>query len=154
MSKFTFTAPNHFSSRASTHFFSSYSSDKPYTCYCRHSAKGELNIFFLIILLALAYLCEAIAYLCQRVANFFNWIRGKKTSKNAAAPRERQLNEEQSALKILGFPANATPTQEEIKKTYRKLALQYHPDKNPGNAKSREQFEKIKNAYELLIGKS
>lgn len=49
---------------------------------------------------------------------------------------------------ILGVPRNAS--QDEIKKAYRKLAHQYHPDKNPGDKKAEEKFKQINNAYEIL----
>jgi molecular chaperone DnaJ len=39
---------------------------------------------------------------------------------------------------------------EEIKKAYRKLAAQYHPDKNPGDASSEEKFKEVQNAYDTL----
>jgi curved DNA-binding protein len=50
--------------------------------------------------------------------------------------------------KILGVSKNAT--QDEIKKAYRKLAKQYHPDKNQGNKEAEEKFKEISEAYEVL----
>ena len=39
---------------------------------------------------------------------------------------------------------------EQIKKAYRKLALQYHPDRNPGDSVAEERFKEIGRAYEIL----
>lgn len=50
--------------------------------------------------------------------------------------------------KILGVPKNAT--QDEIKKAYRKLAVKYHPDKNPGNKEAERKFQEINEANEVL----
>jgi len=49
---------------------------------------------------------------------------------------------------ILGVSKSATAA--EIKKAYRKKALEYHPDKNPGDAKAEEMFKKAAEAYEVL----
>ncbi len=49
---------------------------------------------------------------------------------------------------ILGVPRHAT--QEEIKRAYRRLALKYHPDRNPGNKEAEEKFKEISEAYEVL----
>lgn len=50
--------------------------------------------------------------------------------------------------KILGVDKKAS--QEEIKKAFRKLAVQYHPDKNPGDKKAEEQFKLVNEANEVL----
>ncbi|MEN9675773.1 MAG: hypothetical protein RIS76_1669 [Verrucomicrobiota bacterium] len=43
-----------------------------------------------------------------------------------------------------------TANGDEIKKSYRKLAIRYHPDKNPGDKKAEEQFKELSEAYEIL----
>jgi molecular chaperone DnaJ len=50
--------------------------------------------------------------------------------------------------KTLGVGKNAT--DEEIKKAYRKLARQYHPDRNPGDKQSEERFKQISQAHDVL----
>ena len=45
---------------------------------------------------------------------------------------------------VLGV--SKTATADEIKKAYRKLALQYHPDKNPGNKEAEEKFKEAAEA--------
>ncbi len=49
---------------------------------------------------------------------------------------------------VLGV--SKTASAEEIKKAYRKKALQYHPDKNPGDKESEEKFKEAAEAYEVL----
>ena len=50
--------------------------------------------------------------------------------------------------KILGVARAATAA--EIKKSYRSLAHQFHPDKNPNNAHAEEQFKEAQAAYDIL----
>lgn len=49
---------------------------------------------------------------------------------------------------ILGVSKDAT--EEEIKRAYRRLALKYHPDRNPGDKEAEEKFKEISEAYEVL----
>ena len=50
--------------------------------------------------------------------------------------------------KLLGVDRNAS--DKDIKRAYRKLALQFHPDRNPGDKKAEEKFKEINEAYQVL----
>jgi len=49
---------------------------------------------------------------------------------------------------VLGVSRNAT--DEELKKSYRRLAMKYHPDRNPGDQETENRFKEVKEAYEIL----
>ena len=49
---------------------------------------------------------------------------------------------------VLGVQREATP--EEIKKSYRKLAIKFHPDKNPGDKQAEDSFKEASEAYQIL----
>src|SRR5438034_3250189 len=53
-----------------------------------------------------------------------------------------------SLYEALGVPKNASAA--DLKKAYRKLARQYHPDKNPGDAEAEKRFKEIQHAYDVL----
>ncbi len=55
---------------------------------------------------------------------------------------------ERDYYEVLGVGRNASP--EEIKRAYRKVALKYHPDKNPGDKTAEEKFKEASNAYDVL----
>ncbi len=54
----------------------------------------------------------------------------------------------ESYYDILNVPKNAD--SEEIKKSFRNLAMKYHPDKNPNNKAAEEKFKKVNEAYSIL----
>jgi DnaJ-class molecular chaperone len=54
--------------------------------------------------------------------------------------------------RILGVHLEAT--EDEIRRAYRRLALQWHPDRNPGNAEAEERFKEISEAYAILMDRA
>ena len=55
----------------------------------------------------------------------------------------------QDAYELLGVSRSVTA--EELKSAYRKLAMKYHPDRNPGDTEAEEHFKQISQAYDILI---
>ena len=58
------------------------------------------------------------------------------------------MSTKRDCYEVLGVPRDATADQ--IKKAYRKLAMQYHPDRNPGDKSAEEKFKEVTAAYEIL----
>ncbi len=58
------------------------------------------------------------------------------------------MSQKRDYYEILGISKNAD--EAEIKKAYRKMALKYHPDKNPGDSEAEEKFKEAAEAYEVL----
>ena len=59
------------------------------------------------------------------------------------------MSQKRDYYEVLGSPKSAT--KDEIKKAYRKLAMQHHPDKNPGNAESEAKFKEASHAADILM---
>ncbi len=59
------------------------------------------------------------------------------------------MAEKRDYYEVLGVDRSAT--EEEIKKAYRKKAIQYHPDKNPGDKEAEEKFKEAAEAYDLSL---
>ncbi|GAB6281793.1 MAG: molecular chaperone DnaJ [Ignavibacterium sp.] len=58
------------------------------------------------------------------------------------------MSSKKDYYEILNVPKNAS--KDDIKKAYRKLAMQYHPDRNPDNKEAEEKFKEASEAYEVL----
>ena len=58
------------------------------------------------------------------------------------------MAEKRDYYEVLGV--GKTATADEIKKAYRKMAVKYHPDKNPGDKAAEEKFKEAAEAYEVL----
>ena len=61
---------------------------------------------------------------------------------------KKNMAEKRDYYEVLGV--GKTATADEIKKAYRKKAVQYHPDKNPGDKAAEEKFKEAAEAYEVL----
>lgn len=59
------------------------------------------------------------------------------------------MSDKRDYYEILGVPKSAS--KDEIKKAYRKLAMQHHPDKNPGNKESEAKFKEASHAADILL---
>ena len=58
------------------------------------------------------------------------------------------MAEKRDYYEVLGVPRTATA--DEIKSAYRKLAMKYHPDRNPGDKAAEEKFKEAAEAYDVL----
>ena len=61
------------------------------------------------------------------------------------------MAEKRDYYEVLGVSKNAS--DDEIKKAYRKLAVKYHPDKNPGDKEAEAKFKEINKAHDVLSDK-
>ena len=58
------------------------------------------------------------------------------------------MAEKRDYYEVLGLQKGAS--EEEIKKAFRKMAMKYHPDKNPGDKEAEEKFKEVNEAYSVL----
>uniref|UniRef100_A0A4W5PDM7 DnaJ (Hsp40) homolog, subfamily C, member 5 gamma a n=1 Tax=Hucho hucho TaxID=62062 RepID=A0A4W5PDM7_9TELE len=70
------------------------------------------------------------------------------TEPNRPGPQRKMSTTGESLYKVLGLEKGASA--EDVKRAYRKLALKYHPDKNPDNPEAADKFKEINNANSIL----
>ncbi|MDG2124194.1 MAG: DnaJ domain-containing protein, partial [Verrucomicrobiales bacterium] len=58
------------------------------------------------------------------------------------------MSDKRDFYEVLGVAKNVPA--DELKKAYRKLAVKYHPDKNPGDKSAEDKFKEVGEAYEIL----
>ena len=58
------------------------------------------------------------------------------------------MAEKRDYYEVLGLQKGAS--EDEIKKAFRKMAMKYHPDRNPGDKEAEEKFKEINEAYSVL----
>ncbi len=67
---------------------------------------------------------------------------------NGEVDRDSDMSQPADHYEVLGVPRTAST--DEIKRAYRRLAKQHHPDRNPGNAQAEKQFKEVQQAYGIL----
>jgi molecular chaperone DnaJ len=76
------------------------------------------------------------------------WLQSRDWEFETNKLRIRELSSKRDYYEVLGVGKNAT--EQELKQAYRKMAIQYHPDKNQGNKEAEEKFKEINEAYQIL----
>src|SRR5947209_19122608 len=92
------------------------------------------------------------AVLQRGVRGYARVVRPRASERNRRGQSRRHGTDmaKRDYYDVLGVAKNAG--DDEIKKAYRKLAMKYHPDRNPDNKKAEESFKEAKEADEMLSG--
>ena len=77
---------------------------------------------------------------------FFFFLKNQK--EDGVAPRRDWVMSDRDYYEVLGVGKDASA--DDIKKAYRRMAMKYHPDRNPGDKVAEEKFKELGEAYAVL----
>ena len=87
---------------------------------------------------------------CRRAMFAAAQFHRRRGRRRRAPPPEPEPEPEKDLYAVLGLDGDDEPSEQVIKKAYRKLSRKYHPDKNKNNKEAIERFQEVAEAYEIL----